>query len=417
MTTNRQEEAQRYARLQEQYAGYQAAGLKLDLTRGKPATEQLDLSDTLDGILDGCYLLQDGTDVRNYGGITGIPEARQLGAEMLEVNPENVLAGGNSSLTLMYQYVSYMMRSRWQTDGGAPVKFICQVPGYDRHFTICEHFGIDMLPLPLLDTGPDMGRIEELVAADEQIKGIWCVPQYSNPTGHSYDEQTVKGFARLADTAVRDFRIFWDHAYAVHHLTDKPAPLANLMLAAQQTGHQDSVLMFASTSKITFAGAGLAFLATSTSELAAFVDFLGFQMIGFDKVNQLRHVKWLENITKINKHMEQHKAIIKPKFELVEKKLAEKLSGKNMASWTRPRGGYFVSLDTNPGLAMQVVELAAAAGVKLTPAGATFPYGKDPADTNIRIAPTYPAINELDTAMDVLVTCIELASLADSLRD
>ncbi len=415
MTKQQQKETQRYAALQKVYAQYQAAGLKLDLTRGKPATEQLRLSDPLDGILAGGYLLEDGTDVRNYGGITGIPEARQLGADLLEVPPENVLAGGNSSLSLMYQYVSYMLHSPWQATPEAPIKFICLVPGYDRHFTICEHFNIEMLAVPLLSTGPDMQQIEALLAADPQIKGIWCVPRYSNPTGHTYNEHTVHRFAQLAGIAGKDFRIFWDNAYAVHHLTEQHPPLAPLMSIAQQSGHQDAVIMFASTSKITFAGAGLAFLAASTSELAAFVSFLGAQMIGFDKVNQLRHVKWLRNLDTIKQHMAQHQRIIKPKFKLVEQKLTAGLGGKNMALWQQPEGGYFISLDTHPGLAKRVVELAGAAGVKLTPAGATFPYGKDPADTNIRIAPTYPSIDELDTAMDVLVTCIEIATLADSL--
>ena len=415
MTQQQQKEEQRYADLQKDYARYQAAGLKLDLTRGKPATEQLRLSDPLDGILEGGYLLEDGTDVRNYGGITGIPEARQLGADLLEVPPEQVLAGGNSSLTLMYQYVSYMLHSHWQGSPEAPIKIICQVPGYDRHFTICEHFNIEMLAVPLLDTGPDMQRIEALLASDPQIKGIWCVPRHSNPTGHTYDEQTVHRFAQLAGIAGKDFRIFWDNAYAVHHLTDQHPPLANLMSMAQHRGHQNAVVMFASTSKITFAGAGLAFLAASPSELGAFVKFLGAQLIGFDKVNQLRHVKWLKNLDTIKQLMGQHQRIIKPKFALVEQKLAAGLGGKNMARWQQPEGGYFISLDTHPGLAKRVVALAGEAGVKLTPAGATFPYGKDPADTNIRIAPTYPSIDELDTAMDVLVTCIEIATLADSL--
>ena len=410
---------QRHAELQAQYEHYQTLGLKLDLTRGKPAPAQLDLASALDGVLNGFYLLQDGTDVRNYGGISGIPEARQLGAEILGTSADRVMVGGNSSLTLMYQYVAHMVAGPWQADrdnDASPIKFICLVPGYDRHFTICEHFGIDMIAVPLLEQGPDMDRIEALVTEDASIKGIWCVPRHSNPTGHTYDEATVQRFARLGSMAGRDFRIFWDNAYVVHDLTDKAATLSNLMQAADPA-NQDSMIILASTSKITFAGAGISFLAASEKNLAEFEDFLGAQTIGFDKVNQLRHVRFLENLAGVQQHMRKHRAIIKPKFDLVEQKLADSLTGKDIATWTQPTGGYFVSLETRPGLASQVVGLAAEAGVKLTPAGATFPYGKDPQNTNIRIAPTFPSIDELDTAMDVLVICIELASVATSLNN
>ena len=386
---------------------YIDAGLKLDLTRGKPAAEQLDLSNDLDGILEGFYLLQGGTDVRNYGGILGIPEARQLGAEFIGAKSEQVMVGGNSSLNLMYQYVEHMM-AHW---GGEPVKFLCPVPGYDRHFTICEHFDIEMITVPLNDDGPDMHQVKELVSKDAAIKGIWCVPKYSNPTGNTYSKEVVEQFAEIPKVAGDNFRVFWDNAYAVHDLVEQGDELPSLMNAAEKTGTTDNIVMLGSTSKVTFAGAGISFLATSTSQLAAFEKFLSDQMIGFDKVNQLRHVRFLKDIDGIKAHMAKHRDIIKPKFDLVMKKLEEHLAGKNMASWNSPRGGYFISLDTRPGLATTIISMAADAGVKLTPAGATFPYGKDPENTNIRLAPTFPGLAELESAMDVFVTCVELASL------
>ena len=386
---------------------YIDAGLKLDLTRGKPAAEQLDLSNELDGILEGFYLLQGGTDARNYGGILGIPEARQLGAEFIGAKSEQVMVGGNSSLNLMYQYVEHMM-AHW---GGEPVKFLCPVPGYDRHFTICEHFDIEMIRVPLNDDGPDMQQVKELISKDAAIKGIWCVPKYSNPTGNTYSKEVVEQFAEIPKVAGDNFRVFWDNAYAVHDLVEQGDELPSLMTAAEKAGTTDNIVMLGSTSKVTFAGAGISFLATSTSQLAAFEKFLSDQMIGFDKVNQLRHVRFLKDIDGIKAHMAKHRDIIKPKFDLVLKKLEEHLAGKNMASWNSPRGGYFISLDTRPGLATTIISMAADAGVKLTPAGATFPYGKDPENTNIRLAPTFPGLAELESAMDVFVTCVELASL------
>ena len=386
---------------------YIDAGLKLDLTRGKPAAEQLDLSNDLDGILEGFYLLQGGTDVRNYGGILGIPEARQLGAEFMGVKSEQVMVGGNSSLNLMYQYVEHMM-AHW---GDEPVKFLCPAPGYDRHFTICEHFDIEMITVPLNDDGPDMQQVKELVSKDAAIKGIWCVPKYSNPTGNTYSKEVVEQFAEIPKVAGDNFRVFWDNAYAVHDLVEQGDELPSLMTAAEKAGTTDNIVMLGSTSKVTFAGAGISFLATSTTQLAAFEKFLSDQMIGFDKVNQLRHVRFLKDIDGIKAHMAKHRDIIKPKFDLVLKKLEEHLAGKNMASWNSPRGGYFISLDTRPGLATTIISMAADAGVKLTPAGATFPYGKDPKNTNIRLAPTFPGLAELESAMDVFVTCVELASL------
>ncbi|MDC0067737.1 aminotransferase class I/II-fold pyridoxal phosphate-dependent enzyme [Gammaproteobacteria bacterium] len=397
----------RQLELQDIFDSYINAGLRLDLTRGKPAAEQLDLSNDLDGILKGFYLLQGGTDVRNYGGILGIPEARQLGAEFIGAKPEQVMVGGNSSLNLMYQYVQHMMAD-W---GSKPIKFLCPVPGYDRHFTICEHFDIEMITVPLNDDGPDMQQVQELLSKDAAIKGIWCVPKYSNPTGNTYSKEVVEQFAETPKVAGDHFRVFWDNAYAVHDLVNQGDELPNLMTAADKAGTTDSIVTLGSTSKVTFAGAGISFMATSTSQLAAFEKFLSNQMIGFDKVNQLRHVRFLKDKDGIKAHMAKHRAIIKPKFDLVLNKLEKHLAGKNMASWNSPRGGYFISLDTRPGLAATIISMAADAGVKLTPAGATFPYGKDPENKNIRLAPTFPELAELESAMDVFVTCVELASL------
>lgn len=399
-----------YQRLLAEYETFKARGLKLDLTRGKPATQQLDLSDELGGILGGCYILPDGTDVRNYGCIRGIPEARVLGGEIMGIPADNVLVGGNSSLTLMYQYLAFLL-PRWRADAATEVKFICLVPGYDRHFTICEHFGIDMIPVPFLPDGPDTDKIAELASSDPSIKGIWCVPRYSNPSGHTYAPQVVQALARLPRSAGRGFTIFWDNAYAVHHIEDNPQPLADLLSEAQQAGTEAGIAMFASTSKITLAGAGISFFGASTKNLAAFEAWLGKQLIGFDKVNQLRHVRFLKDAAGIKAHMRKHRGILEPKFDLVQAKLDKALGGKKIAEWTRPKGGYFVSLNTRPGLASRVVELAGALGVKLTPAGATFPYGDDPEDRNIRLAPSFPPLEELETAMSVLVNCIELATL------
>ena len=395
---------ERQQHLQTKYDEFVKERFKLDLTRGKPSAEQLDLSNELDGILDGFYLLQDGTDVRNYGGILGIPEARQLGAELLDVNAEQVMVGGNSSLTLMYHFLMHK-RTSWGDDG---IKFLCPVPGYDRHFTICEHLDIEMISIPMLAGGPDMDLIEQMVKEDEALRGIWCVPKHSNPTGHTYSDETVQRFAGLASS---DFQIFWDNAYAMHDLRENGHQLKDILTEAKKHGGGAGISMFASTSKITFAGAGISFLATTPEELSAFAKYLSAQMIGFDKVNQLRHVRFLKDKKGIADQMAKHRAIIEPKFDLVLAKLKDNLGGKGIADWTNPKGGYFVSLDTRPGLATEIVAMADAAGVKLTPAGATFPYRKDPENRNIRIAPTYPPLDELNKAMNVFVTCVELATL------
>lgn len=397
--------------------------LSLDLTRGKPSAEQLDLSNDMDGILAGFYLLQDGTDVRNYGGILGIPEARALGAEILELEPAEVMAAGNSSLNLMYQYIDFMMRFGkpcWQDEATAQhgsIKFLCPVPGYDRHFTICEQFNIEMIPVPLLPNGPDMDLVESLVKQDPLIKGIWCVPKYSNPGGQTYGPAVVARMALLPKVAGPGFRIMWDNAYVVHHLTDTPDRLENLMTHARAAGTEHHVIELASTSKITFAGAGVAFLGASKQSLAAFEKYLTASVIGFDKVNQLRHVRFLKDGEHLARHMEKHKAIIKPRFEMVEAVLSSQLTGKGIATWTRPAGGYFVSLDTLPGVAGDVVKLAAEVGVKLTPAGATWPYGIDPENRNIRIAPTYPSLTQLKKALEVFVLCLQLGTVNKLLAD
>jgi DNA-binding transcriptional MocR family regulator len=407
------------ASLESQYETFRLANLNLDLTRGKPAAEQLDLSNELDGILQGFYLLQDGTDVRNYGGLLGIPEARQLAANFLEVDANEVMVGGNSSLTLMYSYIDHMLPT-WRAglvNDTDRIKFICPVPGYDRHFTICDHFDIDMLTVPFLADGPDMAQVEALVQQDPLIKGIWCVPKYSNPTGHTYSDAVVDQFARLSEKAGEHFTIFWDNAYAVHHLTDTHDSLKSLMSEARAQGNQDSVVILGSTSKVTFAGAGIAFLATSPANLKAFEKHMSVSVIGFDKVNQFRHVRFLKDAQTIEAHMRKHRDIIQPKFELTDKILNEHLSGKGIATWTRPRGGYFISLDTLPNLATEVIQQAAAIGVKLTPAGATFPGGLDPHDSNIRIAPTFPSLDALQRALEVFVVCLQLATVNQLLSD
>ncbi len=388
--------------------------LSLDLTRGKPAPDQLDLSAELDAPLRS-YIASDGTDARNYGALRGLPEARALGAELLEVEPSRVFAVGNSSLFLMFQVMETAMRRglwgderRWNRV--APVRVLVPAPGYDRHFTICESLGIEMLTLPMLDSGPDMDAALALAAADANIKGIWCVPKYANPTGCIYAETTVRALASLPQRAAADdFVVFWDNAYAVHDFEFPRAPLANLYDLAVRAGTEDHVALFASTSKITYASGGLGFCAGSDKLLAALERTLGVMMIGSDKVSQLRHVRLLAG--RVEEHMARQAALLKPKFDLVDDVLQRELGGLGIATWTQPKGGYFVSLDVLPGTATRVVALAREAGLKLTPAGATFPYGRDPDDTNIRIAPTFTMGDDLATAMQVFTQCVKLACI------
>ena len=401
--------------LASEYAALQERGLKLDLTRGKPSPEQLDLSNGLEKALDGADLASGGTDVRNYGGLDGLPAARRLGADLLGVDATEVIAGGNASLTFMYQYLLNAWlngplgpETAWRRETAQP-RFLCVVPGYDRHFTITESLGFEMLNVRMLDSGPDMNEVERLVAGDSSIKGIWCVPKYQNPTGHTFTDDTVRRLARLGSIAGPNFRIMWDNAYAVHDLYDDPPVLLDLMECCRTEGTADSAVMFASTSKITRAGAGIAFMAASPGNLAQFRKHLGVQTIGPDKVNQLRHVNFLRDIDGIRALMRRHAAIMRPKFERVLRFLDAGLAGS--AQWTRPRGGYFISVDVAPGTAREVVRLAADAGVKLTPAGATFPYGRDPDDANIRLAPSYATLDEIDQAMPVFVVAVRLAAV------
>ena len=403
-----------------QYQQIQARKLNLDVTRGKPATNQLDLSDALDGILNGNYRCEDGTDVRNYGGGLGIPEARKFAADYLETVPSKVMVGGNSSLQMMYQYVQGAFQhgvrgneSAWvnEAKAGQRIKFLCPAPGYDRHFSICEYLGIDMIPVQMDENGPDMDQVETLLKKDPLIKGIWCVPKYANPNGVVYSAQVVDRFAQLGKIAGANFRIMWDNAYAEHHLVDNPPVLSNILALSEKYGTLDNVIVIGSTSKITHAGAGIAFIASSEANIRAFNDHLGIQSIGPDKVNQLRHMRLLKDMDALRSLMQQHRAILQPKFERVLTHLEQGLGGKNLGSWTKPQGGYFILFDTLPGQADKVVRLCADAGVKLTPAGSTWPYKKDPANTNIRLAPSFPGMQELDEAMEVFVLCVELAAL------
>lgn len=417
----RQDLLQLEASLNEQLIAFKNSELKLDLTRGKPSAAQLALSNALDGLLQGDYHAG-AVDLRNYGGLDGIAQAKTLFAPLLGVNADEILIGGNASLTLMYQSVLFALHFGVQGDGSAwrdegRVKFLCPVPGYDRHFSICEQLGIDMINVPFTDDGPDMDRVEELVASDASIKGIWCVPRFSNPTGHVYSDATVQRFARLAHKAGPHFRIFWDNAYAVHALTDDAPNVLPIMQACREQGSEDSVLIFGSTSKITFASAGLGYMGASQENLRHFKAALAASTIGPDKINQQRHVLFLHNQASIENHMRQHAEILGPKFELVLEQLEKDLGDDDYGSWSRPQGGYFVSFDTLPGLATQVVGMAADSGVKLTAAGATFPYGKDPADSNIRLAPSFPTEDELKQAMQVFTTCVKLATVRQRLTN
>lgn len=404
------------AELTKSYQELQNLSLNLDLTRGKPSAEQLSLSDKLDGILNGNYTAADGTDVRNYGGLDGIEDARQLGARIFQVAPNEVLAGGNSSLTLMFQAASFAYEfglngadSAWKNL--SEPKFICPVPGYDRHYSVCEQLGIKMITVPMLSTGPDMDKVEDLIKADSDIVGMWCVPKYSNPTGVVYSDETVTRIAQLGKIANPAFRVFWDNAYAVHDLVENPPVLANIAEVCRQQGTEDSVLQFASTSKITHAGAGVAFMSGSATNLTGFKAALGTCTIGPDKINQLRHALFLPDEAALTTHMKKHADIIQPRFNCVLENLENAFSGTDLGAWETPVGGYFISFDTQPGCAQAVVKLAAEAGVKLTPAGATFPYGKDPEDRNIRLAPTVPSVEEVDQAMKVFEVCVKLASV------
>mgnify|MGYP000871890433 FL=1 len=403
--------------LKAQYREYQGKDLKLDMSRGKPCVEQLDLSMGMMDVLNSSSDLtcEDGTDCRNYGVLDGIREAKELLADMMEVNPDNLIIYGNSSLNVMYDTIARSMTHGVM--GSTPwarldkVKFLCPVPGYDRHFAITEYFGIEMINVPMTPTGPDMDLVEQLVSEDETIKGIWCVPKYSNPQGISYSDETVRRFARLKPAA-RDFRIYWDNAYGVHHLYDHDQDhLIEILAECKRAGNPDLVYKFSSTSKISFPGSGMAALATSLNNLADIRHQLKNQTIGHDKVNQLRHVRFFGDIHGMVEHMRRHADILRPKFELVEETLERELGGLGIGEWTCPKGGYFISFEAMDGCAKEIVAKCKKAGVTMTGAGAAFPYGKDPKDSNIRIAPTYPPLSDLEIAMNLFSLCVKLASV------
>jgi len=404
------------SQLAERYRKFQSRKITLDITRGKPCSEQLDLSMAMLGVLDSNhYKTADGADCRNYGGLDGIPEAKKLFADFMGVGAEEIIIGGNASLTMMHDtFMRAMVNGMAE---GSPawvklpkVKFLCPSPGYDRHFSICEYLGIEMITVDLKEDGPDMDVVEDLAARDGSIKGIWCVPMYSNPTGIVYSDETVDRLARM-QTRADDFRIFWDNAYGVHHLVKEPVRLKNILAACKQAGNPDRVLMWGSTSKITFASAGVAIMAGSSYNMARARQQMKFQTIGPDKLNQLRHVRFFNDMAGIEDHMKKHAAILKPKFDAVQNVLASELGDKNIADWSKPEGGYFVSLDTMKGCASAIIGLAAEAGVKLTPAGSAFPYKKDPLDRNIRIAPSFPTLEEIRAAMELVCVCIQLVSI------
>ncbi len=404
--------------LNERIEAFKNQNLSLDMTRGKPGPEQLDISNGMLTIVgENNFLTPSGLDVRNYGGLDGFPEAKRLFADFLDVSPDEVIIGGNASLNLMYDTVAQVMSHGTSGEGkpwfGQKIKFLCPVPGYDRHFAICEHFGIEMIPVPLTDGGPDMAGVEDLVRVDPAIRGMWCVPKYSNPSGAVYSEETVERLASMK-TAAADFRILWDNAYTVHHLGGGPARLKNILETCKKSGNPDRVLIFGSTSKVSFPGAGIAVMAGSGNNVKWVRGRLFFQTIGPDKINMLRHVLYFKNMKGILDHMDKHARIIAPKFQAVQEILERELGGKDVATWTEPQGGYFVSLDTKPGRAAAVVALAGELGVKFTKAGATWPYGKDPHDSNIRIAPTLPSLEQIRTAVEVLAVCIQRVSMVDS---
>lgn len=394
--------------LEKRYNEFKAKGLKLDMSRGKPGADQLDLSSGINDVKD---FVENGVDYRNYGILDGIPECKKLFADLMGVEPKNVIIGPNASLTLMFDYISQCYT---HGAGDAPwctlksVKFLCPVPGYDRHFTILEHFGIEMININMNEDGPDMDSIEEYVK-DESVKGIICVPKYSNPQGITFSDAVVRRIAALKPAA-KDFRIIWDNAYCIHDLDDNGDELLNIFNVLPEYSNEDMVVEFCSTSKITFPGAGVSALIASDNNIASIKKRLNAQTISYDKMNQQRHVKFFGDANGVRNHMKKHAAILKPKFDMVLRHLDNELSGRGIASWVSPKGGYFISLDVLEGCAKRVGELCKEAGVTLTTVGATFPYGKDEKDSNIRIAPSYPPVEELDLAAELLCICVRLAA-------
>jgi DNA-binding transcriptional MocR family regulator len=401
-----------HAEASRHYEAFKAKGLNLNLGRGKPSSEQLDLCNALLGIPGtGDFTAADGTDCRNYGGLQGLPELRAIFANILGAPVDRIVAGNNSSLAFMHDTIAYAVLHG--VPGGEAwsrgAAFLCPVPGYDRHFTICDGFGIRMIPVPLTGNGPDMDVVERLVASDATIKGIWCIPKYSNPTGEIYSSEVSERLARMK-TAAADFRIFWDNAYAVHHLTSARHEVANILELCVAAGNPNRAFVFASTSKITFAGGGISLFASSTDNVKWLLKHMERRSIGPDKVNHLRHVRFLKNEAGLLSLMEKHAAILKPKFDAVEAIFSEMLGGSGVATWTKPEGGYFVSLDVMDGCARRVIELGKAAGITVVPPGATFPQGKDPNDRNIRVAPSFPGLDEVKEAATGLALASRLAA-------
>lgn len=397
--------------------------LTLDLTRGKPNQAQLDLSSGMLNIISdrGDCFSASGLDCRNYGILDGLPETKKLFSDLLDIPAKNILVLGNSSLNVMYDTIVRAMlfgvaggHEPWCRQGR--IKFICPSPGYDRHFTICREMGIEMVPVKINDDGPDMNEVYNIACSDPSVKGMWCVPKFSNPEGITYSDEVVEQIAMMKPAAP-DFRIFWDNAYVVHELYDENVPLANIFELAKQYGTEDNIFYFASTSKITFPGSGLAIMAASDKNLEQIRPIIATQTIGYDKINQMRHVKFFKNADGIRAHMRLHAAILRPKFELVENKFEENLGGLGIAHWTKPRGGYFISLYVNNGCARRVYQLARSVGVTLTTAGSTYPYGRDPYDANLRIAPSYPELDELSQAIEILCSCIKVACAEKILKD
>ena len=411
------------AELSQQYKSYVEKGLSLDMSRGKPCTDQLDICLPMLDVLNSSTSCKsaNGFDLRNYGILDGIPECKALMAQFIQVRPEQVMIGGNSSLNMMFDTIACMMTAPI-AEGCTPWfnvpdrKFLCPVPGYDRHFAVTEYFGFELVTVPMTEDGPDMDIVEELVKNDASIKGIWCVPKYSNPTGYTFSDETVRRFARL-QPAAKDFRIMWDDAYCVHDLVDDGDKLLSLMDECEKAGNPDLPIIFCSTSKVSFPGSGVAAMATSENNMKVFKSRYTNQTIGYDKLNMLRHLLFFKNFDGVKEHMKKHKDILKPRFDTVIRKFEEQLSDCGIADWTNPRGGYFVSINVYPGTAKAVEKMCRQAGLVLTPAGATFPKGLDPEDSNIRIAPSYPPVEELEVAMDVFCTCVRICAIEKILSE
>lgn len=416
LNSSREDVKKEYEALLSQYEDVKGKGLKLNMARGKPSKEQLDLSLELLDVLNSKsdFVGADGMDCRNYGILEGIDECRQFFGEILGVDAKNVMIGGSSSLNMMFDTITCMM-TKPIVEGCKPWfevknrKFLCPAPGYDRHFGITEYYGFELITVPMTENGPDMDVVEKLVANDDSIKGIWCVPKYSNPQGYTYSDETVRRFAALKPAA-KDFRIMWDNAYCIHDVKDTPDTLLNIFDECKKNGTEDMVITFCSTSKITFPGAGVAAMASSENNMKVFLNRYNYEVISYDKINMLRHIKYFKNFDGIMAHMQKHKAILAPKFEIVINTLNEQIKEAGFAQWTDPNGGYFISIDVLPGTAKRVVQFCKEAGVVLTGAGATYPNGIDPEDKNIRLAPTFPPTDELETAMSVFCICAKLAA-------